>query len=46
MNRTGKFILILIFGVAVVVYQLALAQAEERYNPLTGQVENVPQTQY
>ena len=42
MNWIGKFILILFLGVAVGVYHLALAHAEEKYNPLTGQVENVP----
>jgi len=42
MNRIGKFILILFLGVAILVFHLALAQAQERYNPLTGQVENVP----
>jgi hypothetical protein len=41
MNWTGKSILILFLGVAILVCHLALAEVEQRYNPLTGQVENV-----
>jgi hypothetical protein len=42
MNRMRKFIIVLFLGVAVGVCHVALAQVEEKYNPLTGQVENVP----
>jgi hypothetical protein len=42
MNRTGKLVIILFLGVVILVSHLALVQAEQKYNPLTGQVENVP----
>jgi hypothetical protein len=42
LNWTGKFIFILFLGVAILACNLALAQVEGKYNPLTGQVEYVP----